>query len=366
MKKIYLFLVVALCGLTHAYADKVTGSTTLPENGKPEHVYTMVSGNGAYVSPTTTPVEGDADNGLFAFYPVSDKSGAYYIYSYNAKKWLTYDRKASYSTGASFIKLSDTKVENTYFYVHNYEGDNYQISPYSTYGSASSVYLNYFGGAGACSGLTLGLWTDNGSKDGGSRYTFAEYVIVERTYTITVPEGVTLKIDATEYANGSTFALEGSLDKSRISLSAEQGKFAIASINDVDNTIVVSVATLPELPAVEKYENAWVYPKQQDNVGVANISENNGVYILSNKVLAASWMKVGNALYFAGCDAMNLVAGTEPFTVAFGGGDNVPASAMTLVNVKTETLTGNATAIGGAQHYNGVQLVQYHSNDIQC
>ena len=317
----------------------------------------MVSGNGAYVSPTTTPVEGDADNGLFAFYPVSGKSDAYYIYSHNAKKWLTYDRKASYSTGASFIKLSDTKVENTYFYVHNYEGDNYQISPYSTYGSASSVYLNYFGGAGACSGLTLGLWTDNGSKDGGSRYTFAEYVIVERTYTITVPEGVTLKIDGTEYANGSTFALEGSLDKSRISLSAEQGKFAIASINDVENTIVVSVATLPVLPAVEKYENAWVYPKQQDNVGVANISENNGVYILSNNVLAASWMKVGEALYFAGCDAMNLLAGTEPFTVAFGSGDNVPASAMTLKNVKTETLSANPTAIGGAEHFNGVQLV---------
>ncbi len=357
MKKIYLFLVVALCGLTHAYADKVTGSTTLPQDGKPEHVYTMVSGNGAYVSPTTTPVEGDAENGLFAFYPVSGKSGAYYIYSYNAEKWLTYDRKASYPTGVSFIKLSDTKVENTYFYVHNYEGDNYQISPYSTYGTAESVYLNYFGGAAACSGKTLGLWTDNGSTDGGSRYTFSKYEIVERTYTITVPEGVTLKIDDTEYANGSQFTIEGSLDKSKISLSAAQGQFAVASINDVDNTIVVSVATLPELPSVEKYENAWVYPKQQDNVGVANISENNGVYILSNKVLAASWMKVGNALYFAGCDAMNLLAGTEPFTVAFGAGDNVPASAMTLVDVKTETLTGNATAIGGAEHYNGVQLV---------
>ena len=357
MKKILFLFLATLCLSTQAFADKVTASTTLPSAGKPEHVYTMVSGNGAYVSPTTTPVEGDAANGLFAFYAVDGVNGAYYIYSHNAKKWLTYDRKASYSTGASFIKLSDTKVENTYFYVHNYEGDNYQISPYTTAGTAQATYLNYFGGAGACSGLTLGLWTDNGSKDGGSRYTFAEYVIVERTYTITVPEGVTLKIDGTEYANGSTFALEGSLDKSRISLSAEQGKFAIASINDVENTIVVSVATLPELPTVEKYENAWVYPKQQDNVGVANISENNGVYILSNKVLAASWMKVGNALYFAGCDAMNLVAGTEPFTVAFGGGDNVPASAMTLVDVKTETLTGNATAIGGAQHYNGVQLV---------
>ncbi|MBQ5617298.1 MAG: hypothetical protein IIU90_06055, partial [Bacteroidaceae bacterium] len=231
------------------------------------------------------------------------------------------------------------------------------ISPYTTAGTAQAIYLNYFGGVGACSGLTLGLWTDGGSKDGGSRYTFAEYVIAERTYTITVPEGVTLKIDGKEYANGSTITVEGSINKSDIIVSAPAGKFAVVSVDDVNNTIIANVATLPVLPAVEKYENAWVYPKQQDNVGVANISEDNGVYVLSNKVLAAGFMKVGEALYFAGCDAMNLLAGTEPFTVAFGAGDNVPASAMTLVDVKAETLTGNATAIGGAQHYNGVQLV---------
>ena len=357
MKKIYLFLLVALCLSTQAYADKVTASTTLPENGKPEHVYTMVSGNAAYVSPTTTPVEGDAENGLFAFYAVDNVNGAYYIYSYNAKKWLTYTKASNYGTGADFVKLSDSKVEGTYFKVDNYSDDNYQISPYTTAGTAQAVYLNYFGGVAACSGKTLGLWTDNGSKDGGSRYTFSKYEIVERTYTITVPEGVTLKIGNKEYANGSTITVEGSVDKGTITVSALEGKFAVVSVNDVENTITVNVATLPVLPAVEKYENAWVYPKQQENVGAASISENGDAYILKNNVLAASWMKVGNALYFAGCDAMNLLAGTEPFTVAFGSGDNVPASAMTLKEVKTETLTGNATAIGGAEHYNGVQLV---------
>ena len=357
MKKILSFLFAALFLSVQAYADKVTGSVTLPTDGKPEHVYTMVSGNGAYVSPTTTPVEGDAANGLFAFYAVDGVNGAYYIYSYNAKKWLTYDKKSNYPTGADFVKLSDSKVDGTYFKVHNYADDNYQISPYTTAGSAQAIYLNYFGGVSACSGKTLGLWTDNGAADGGSRYTFTEYVIAERSYTISVPEGVTLKIGGVEYANGSTITVEGSIDKSTIAVTAPAGKFAVVSVNDVENTITVNVATLPVLPAVEKYENAWVYPKQQDNVGVANISEDNGVYVLSNKVLAAGFMKVGDALYFAGCDAMNLLAGTEPFTVAFGGGDNVPASAMTLVDVKTETLTGNATAIGGAQHYNGVQLV---------
>ena len=357
MKKILFLFLAAVCLSTQVYADKVVGSTTLPTNGKPEHVYTMVSGNGAYVSPTTTPVEGDAENGLFAFYAVENVSGAYYIYSYNAKKWLTYDKKSSYGTGASFIKLSDTKVDGTYFKVDNYSGDNYQISPYTTAGSAQATYLNYFGGVAACSGKTLGLWTDNGSKDGGSRYTFAEYVIVERTYTITVPEGVTLKIDGVEYANGSTLTMEGSLDKGKVSLTAAEGKFAVVSINDVNNTIVASVAQLPVLPTVNKFENAWVYPKQQDNVGAAKISEDNGVFVLSNNVLAASWMKVGEAIYFAGCDAMNLMAGTEPFTVAFGAGDNVPASAMTLKDVKAETLAANASAIGGAEHFAGVQLV---------
>ena len=357
MKKILFLFLAAVCLSAQVYADKVTGSTTLPSNGKPEHVYTMVSGNGAYVSPTTTPVEGDAANGLFAFYAVDGVNGAYYIYSYNAKKWLTYDKKSSYPTGAEFVKLSDSKVDGTYFKLDNYSGDNYQISPYTTAGTAQATYLNYFGGVSACSGKTLGLWTDNGSKDGGSRYTFAEYVIVERTYTITVPAGVTLKIDGVEYADGSTFKTEGSLDKGKVTLTAAEGKFAVASVNDADNTIVVSVATLPELPAVAKYENAWVYPKLQDNVGAANISEDNGVYVLSNKVLAASWMKVGDAIYFAGCDAMDLVAGTEPFTVAFGAGDNVPASAMTLKDVKAETLAANASAIGGAEHFAGVQMV---------
>ena len=357
MKKFFSLVLVALCLSTQAYADKVTASTTLPENGKPEHVYTMVSGNGAYVSPTTTPVEGDATNGLFAFYAVDGVNGAYYIYSHNAKKWLTYDRKSSYPTGADFVKLSDSKVDGTYFKVDNYSGDNYQISPYTTAGTAQATYLNYFGGVAACSGKTLGLWTDNGSKDGGSRYTFAEYVIAERTYTISVPEGVTLKIAGVEYADASTITVEGSLDKATLSVTAPEGKFAVVSVNDAENTIAVNVATLPTLPACEAYTNAWVYPKQQENVGAASISEDEGVYILSNKVLAAGFMKVGEALYFAGSDAMNLVAGTEPFTVAFGSGDNVPASAMTLKSVEKIALAADATAIGGAEHFAGVALV---------
>ena len=315
----------------------------------------MVNGNGAYVGPTTAPAT-DV-NGLFAFYAVDGVDGAYYIYSYNAEQWLGYTKAASYSSKKGFVTLSDAKVEGAYFKVNNYADDNYEIAPYTTGGNAASIYLNYYQGVGANAGTTLGLWTDNGAKDGGSRYTFAEFVIVERTYTISVPEGVTITIDGKEYSDGSTITVEGSLDKGKVAVSAPEGKFAVVSIDDVNNTITVNVATLPVQADSEPYVNAWVYPKQQDNVGAAKMDEADGVYTLSNNVLAASYMKVGDALYFAGSNAMNLVAGTEPFTVAFGSGDNVPASAMTLKGVETETLAANASAIGGAEHFAGVQLV---------
>ena len=357
MKKFFSFLLAALCLSTQVYADKLTASTTLPESGKPEHVYTMVNGNGAYVGPTTAPVQGDDENGLFAFYAVDGVDGAFYIYSHNAKKWLSYTKQSSYSSGKGFVVLSDTKVDGAYFKVNNYADENYEISPYTTAGSAQSIYLNYYQGVSANSGITLGLWTDNGAKDNGSRYTFTEYVIAERTYTISIPEGVTVTIDGKEYANGDQITVEGSLDKSKVSVTAPEGMFAVVSINDINNTITVNVAVLPVQADSQPYENAWVYPKQQENVGAASIEDKDGVYTLKNNVLAASYMKVGNALYFAGSKAMNLVAGTEPFTVAFGSGDNVPASAMTLKSVETEVLSANPYATGGAEHFAGVQLV---------
>ena len=315
----------------------------------------MVNGNGAYAGPTTAPATDE--NGLFAFYAVEGVDGAYYIYSHSAKQWLGYTKAASYSSKKAFVTLSDSRVDGAYFKVDNYSGDNYQIQPYTTAGSAQAIYLNWYQGVSANAGTTLGLWTDNGATDAGSRYTLVEQVIAERTYTITVPEGVTLTIDGKEYANGSTITVEGSLDKSKVSVTAPEGKFAVVSVDDVNNTITVNVATLPVQAENDPYVNAWVYPKQQENVGVAKMDEADGVYTLSNNVLAASYMKVGDALYFAGSNAMNLVAGTEPFTVAFGSGDNVPASAMTLKSVETETLAANASAIGGAEHFNGVQLV---------
>ena len=46
MRRFISLALLALCCTLQLMADKVTGSTTLPADGRPEHVYTMVSGGG--------------------------------------------------------------------------------------------------------------------------------------------------------------------------------------------------------------------------------------------------------------------------------------------------------------------------------
>ena len=341
-----------------AWADKVQPSATMPDGGKPEHVYTMMNGNNVYSNALTAPTQTAENYGLFAFYE-AEADGAYYIYSHTAKKWLTYTKAASYSNGKDFVKFSDTKVEGAYFKVTNYAADNYELQPYTTSGT-NDKYINWYQGVGGNpydGPNTLGLWQDAGAADGGSRYTFAEVVIAERTYTISIPDGRTIKIGNTTYKDGDTYTTEGSVDKADITVVAPEGQFAAVAIDDVKQTINVYFATLPTQPATVAYTQAVVYPAQQEAVGAAKSDENGGVYTLSNNVLAASYMRLGDAVYFAGSDAMDLVAGTELFTVAFGSGDNVPASAMTLKSLELVDLTANDKAIGGAEHYAGKALV---------
>ena len=358
MKKLLSFL-LAIVGVAPLMADKIESSATLPNAGKPEHVYTMMNGNNVYVSGLTAPTQNAANYGQFAFYAVSGVDGAYYIYSHTAKKWLTYVKAASYNNGKDFVKMSDAKEEGAYFKVNNYDGDLYEMQPYTTSGSVDK-YINWYQGVDGNpldGNNTLGLWQDAGSKDAGSRYTLTEIVIVERTYTINIPDGQTIKIGDKTYANGATYTIEGVVSKGDVTVNAPAGKFATVAIDDVNCTINVYFATLPTQPATVAYTVPSVYPIQQDAVGVAKCEEKEGVYTLSNNVLAASFMRLGDAIYFAGSEAMNLEAGTEIFTVAFGSGDNVPASAMTLKSVTVENLEANTTAIGGAEHFAGKQIV---------
>ena len=81
------------------WADKVQPSATMPDGGKPEHVYTMMNGNNVYANALTAPTQTAENYGLFAFYAVEGSADSYYIYSHSAKKWLTYTKAASYNNG---------------------------------------------------------------------------------------------------------------------------------------------------------------------------------------------------------------------------------------------------------------------------
>ena len=360
LKSTLCLLLALVCNV--AWAEKMRPSTTLPDQGRPEHVYTMMNGNNVYVNGLTGPTRTEANYGQFAFYAVNGVDGAYYIYSHTAKKWLTYTMAASYSNGKDFVKMADAKEADDYFYVENYADDFYQIRPYNTTGVAGK-YINWFQGVDGnpLDGTnTLGLWEDNATKDNGSKYSFTEVIVVVRTYTIDILGGAddqTIKIGDETYKDGDTYTIEGSVSKGDITVVAPAGQFATVAIDDVNETITVAFANAVSQPATVAYEIPVLYPAQQTAVGEAKATKDGDAYTLSNNVLAASFIKMGDALYFAGSEAMNLVAGTEPFTVAFGNGDNVPASAMTLESVDFEELTGKADAVGGAEHYDGHALV---------
>ena len=67
MKKLFSFLATLLCFTAPLLAEKVQVSTTLPSAGQPEHLYTMVNGNGLYANKITAPTQTVENYGLFAF-----------------------------------------------------------------------------------------------------------------------------------------------------------------------------------------------------------------------------------------------------------------------------------------------------------
>ena len=371
MKRLFTLLALVL-GFVSLTSAQVQPSTVQPGEGRPDHLYTMVSGGGYYVNALTAPTQTEKNYGLFAFYAVPGKTNTYYIYSYKASKWVSFTPAASYSNKKDFVQMTDNKVEGAYFIVNNYSGTNFEIQPVTTGGSGDK-YLNWYQGIGAnpVDGTnTLGLWQDSGAKDAGSRWTLNEVVIETRTYTMAFPEGLSVTINGQNYQNGDTYTTEGKLTKDDLQFVVPEGKFAAVSIDDVNKTVTITIVDLPSQTDKAAYTNAVLYPQQQTAVGEAYLTKTDNLYALGNNVLEAGFMKVGNALYFAGCKAMNLEAGTEPFTVGFGAGETVPASAMTLQSVEMQDLTGSATAFGGAEHFDGKALVanytyNYKGADIQ-
>ena len=295
--------------VTQALAQ-IEPSTTLPESGKPEHLYTMVSGNSIYANGTTGTTKTESKYGKFAFY-ATGTSGQYLMYSYTANKWVTYAQSSSYSNQKNFVVMSDTKSETSKFIVNEYATGLFELQPVTTSGSGDK-YLNWNGGIGSnpydTESVTLGLWQDSGAKDGGSRWIFSE--------VIPPAEGATPQLPS--------------------NLSEIQAKYG-----------------------TQTYSVAVVYPKQQDAVGVAQVAQESdgNVITLYNNVLAATFVKERNYLWFGGSKAMNLQAGTEPFSIAFGSGYSVPASVMTLKSVNVVDTAATPNAVGGAEHFAGKAIV---------
>ncbi len=133
--------------------------------------------------------------------------------------------------------------------------------------------------------------------------------------------------------------------------------FLILILASAITQLIAGKIELPKQPHCAPYTQAMLYPQQQELVGVAQCEKQGNLYTLSNNVLAASFVKEGDDLFFAGSEAMNLLPGTELFSVSFGDGDAVAASAMNLKSVEVQTLQSDPNAIGGAEHFAGKQLV---------
>ena len=207
MKQTYQKLCFCLALMLAFALNAVAGievSQTLPSSGTPEHRYTMMNAQGYYCNATMSPTKNSDNYAQFAFY-ASKQKDAFYVYNVTAKKWVTYKQEKTYSPKTGFVKFSDTQDEASIFKFNNLGGAAYDIQPYTTSGVAA-IYLNWYKGVGGSDNpedgkVTLGLWTDSGSDDNGSNWTFKE-VGVKHKYTLFsdgMPSSAVVVINGTEF-----------------------------------------------------------------------------------------------------------------------------------------------------------------------
>lgn len=171
-----------------------SGIVTSTNETTPEHVFTMRNANGDYVNSNLYRTLATSDYAQFAFYEVSGKANAYYIYNYSAKKWLKYTTSATYTVGKDFVSNGE-KSERSEFYITNAAKggvNGVQIQPYNAAGNAANNYLNFYAGGEQNTNHTIGNWTDNGSSDAGSLWVFTEVEIANNNAVITsttIPTG---------------------------------------------------------------------------------------------------------------------------------------------------------------------------------
>lgn len=101
-----LSLFVAFASVAWAQTDAIKASETV-EN--PENLYVMKNGNGLIMTSYTSPTEKEENAGKFAFFAQGSVEGAYYIYSVDRKKWVSYSKASSYSNGTNKAQLVDSK-----------------------------------------------------------------------------------------------------------------------------------------------------------------------------------------------------------------------------------------------------------------
>lgn len=246
MKK-FLFLTYVLTIAFNAMAAIQT-SQTLPTEGKPEHCYTIANAQGYYCNATTSPTRNAANYAKFAFYE-SDKDDSYYIYNMTANKWVSYQVADQYSPKQGFVSMTDAKQTAAIYKITEISGGAFEIQPYTTTGVAS-VYLNWFQGVGNSNPedgtVTLGLWTDNGAQDAGSRWFLTE-VGVKHNYILFsdgMPSSATVTINGQVFkglnAQGNqSITIEGDLRQSDVKVSVGGGSIAKVTIDNLNYQIDV-------------------------------------------------------------------------------------------------------------------------------
>ena len=246
LRKIFLFAVSLL--LTGTVTAGIETSSTLPSAGKPEHLYTMANAQGYYCNSTTSPTKESSNYALFAFY-ASSEDGAYYIYNATAGKWVSYDAQSSYSAQTGFVKMTADKNDAAYYKISEISGGAYELQPYTSAGSAADIYLNWYCGVGNSNPedgtVTLGLWTDNGTKDNGSKWTFVE-TGVKHDYILFsdgMPSSAVVTINGQEFrglnAQGDQSVEAETLEASDVNVKVGGGYMAQVTVDNANYQINV-------------------------------------------------------------------------------------------------------------------------------
>ena len=164
-----------------------SGIVTSTNETMPEHVFTMRNANNNYVNSNLYCATSTSDYAQFAFYEVSGKTNAYYIYNHSAKKWLKYTTSSTYTVGKDFVSNGEKSERSEFYITSTARGSvkGVQIQPYNAAGNAANNYLNFYAGGDQNTDHTIGNWTDNGSSDAGSLWVFTWVEIANNDAVIT-------------------------------------------------------------------------------------------------------------------------------------------------------------------------------------